>query len=132
MLQESDDEFGNPSEDDQKTVRLNTLVPERLYICGTVSMHERGDESSRQLTISNFARPDFYNFLWEGLGQISPCSENEPELGLKTCLQAVIRYRACVGWHYLICISLRNNLGDMKVQRIYPRKTRLLWVLFGL
>lgn len=50
-------------------------------------MHERGDESSRQLTISNFVRPDFYNFLWDGPGQMAPCSENEPGLGLKTCLQ---------------------------------------------
>lgn len=55
VFQESDDEFGNPSEDDQKTVRLYTLVqPESLSTCDTVRMQERGDKSSRQLTIKNF------------------------------------------------------------------------------
>lgn len=81
-------------------------------------MHERGVESSRQLIISNFVRLDFYNFLWEGPGQMALCSENEPVLCLKTCLQAVIRYRAYVGWHCLVCVFLRNNQGDMRVQRL--------------
>lgn len=87
-------------------------MPERLYTCDAVRMQEKGDESSRQLTISSFVKPDFYNFLWEGSGQMALCSENEAGLGLKTCLQAVIRCRAYVGWHCLIHVFLRNYVGD--------------------
>lgn len=51
MFQESDDEFGNPSEDDQKTVRLDTVL---LATCDIVRTQERGDKSSRQLSLKNF------------------------------------------------------------------------------
>lgn len=52
VFQESDDEFGNPSEDDQKTVRLYTVL---LATCDTVKMQERGDKSCRQLSVKNFS-----------------------------------------------------------------------------
>jgi len=55
LFQESGDEFGNPSDDDQKTVWLYSVVqPEGLSICDTVRMQERGDRSSRWWTIKNF------------------------------------------------------------------------------
>lgn len=63
MFQESDDEFGNPSEDDQKTVRLYTpwYIPERFSTCDTVRVQERNKSSTEHL--KTFVKPDLYNFV---------------------------------------------------------------------
>lgn len=107
MFQESDDEFGNPSEDDQKMVWLYTpwYIPERFSTFDTVRVQERNRSSTQLLKI----KPDLYNFVWEGCpDQMALCCEIEPGFGLKACLQAIIRCKVYVGWHFLLCVFLRN------------------------